>query len=203
MKDCLLQKVYCFDNYLASINLTGCTSLKDLFTSNNNLTSLDCSSCSSLDVFDCQNNQLTYLNVKNGIHETSYGICGNPNLNHICIDNTSAEINHMTLQGNTLCGYSNLNIDSNCFLSSSNFTFTKDFELFPNPTQSILNVSKNPYILIKSINIYNNIGQLVQTQIKDKNEIIFKIDVSSLNPGVYFVIIDSEKGIFTEKFLKN
>ena len=158
----LLNQIQCFNNHLTSINLTGCISLVKFFSSNNNLSSLDCSSCSSLDIVDCQNNQLTYLNVKNGIHETSYGICGNPNLNYICVDNNPAEINLMALQvGNMYCAYSNVTIDPNCLLNTNSFYLTYNYELFPNPTQNDLNISTHSSTFIRSINIYNNIGPLL------------------------------------------
>ena len=198
----LLNLIECFDNHLNSINLTNCLSLVKLFCSNNNLISRDCSSCSSIDIVDCQNNQLTYLNVKNGILETSYGICGNPNLNYICVDNNPAEINHMTNQVG-LCGFSNVTINPNCSLNNNAFDLTSNFEIFPNPTQKTLNISNNSSIKIKSIKIYNNIGQLVFTQINDNKEDIFKLDVSLLSPGIYFTFIDCDKGLSTEKFIKN
>lgn len=200
-----LDIIYCFDNQLNSINLTGCSNLTRLFSSNNNLSSLDCSSCSSLDILDCQNNQLTYLNVKNGIHETTYGICGNPNLNYICVDNNQTEINHMTLQveGTSFCGYSNVTIDPNCSLNTDSFDLTSNFELFPNPTQNILNINSSPFALINSIKIYNNIRQLVFTKTNDTKDDIIKLDVSLLNPGVYLTLIESDKGLFNKKFIKN
>ena len=198
----LLNRIHCFDNNLNTIYLEGCTSLTKLFSSNNNLSSVDCSSCSSLDILDCQNNQLTYVNVNNGLHETSYGICGNPNLNYICVDNNPAEINHITNQV-SLCGYSNVTINPNCSLNINNFDLTSNFEIFPNPTQNTINISTNSYTLIKSVKIYNNIGQLVITQNNEYKEDIFKLDVSLLSPGIYFTFIDSDNGLSTEKFIKN
>lgn len=199
----LLNQIQCFDNHLNSINLTNCTSLVKLFCSNNNLSSLDCSSCSSLNIVDCQNNQLTYLNVKNGIHETSYGICGNPNLNYICVDNNPAEINHMILQvGNMYCGYSNVTIAPNCLLNTNSFNLTSNSQLFPNPTQNEISIDTHSLTFIKSINIYNNVGQLVFTQIIDNKEDIVKLDVSLLSSGIYFMVIDSDKGLSKEKFIK-
>lgn len=199
----LLNQIQCFDNHLNSINLTNCISLVKLFCSNNNLLSLDCSSCSSLDIVDCQNNQLTYFNVKNGILETSYGICGNPNLNYICVDNNPAEINHMELQvGNMFCGYSNVTIDPNCLLNATSFYLTSNYELFPNPTQNEITISKHSSTFIKSINIYNNVGQLVFTMINYNKEDIIKLDVSLLSSGIYFMFIDSDKGLSKEKFIK-
>tara|TARA_R110000868_G_scaffold5201_8_gene31981 strand:+ start:2126 stop:3430 length:1305 start_codon:yes stop_codon:yes gene_type:complete len=200
----LLERIGCYDNRLSSINLTGCTSLHTLFSSNNNLSSLDCSSCLSLDVIDCQNNQLTYLNVKNGIHETSYGICGNPNLKYICVDNDPAEINHMALQvGSSYCGYSNVTINPNCSLNVNSFDLRLNFDIFPNPTQNTLNISSSSYFNIKSIKIYNTIGKLILVKTNSNKQELLKIDVSSLSPGVYYTFIDSEKGITTEKFIKN
>lgn len=199
----LLERIDCYDNKLTSLNLTGCTSLHTVFNANNNLSSLDCSSCSSLNILDCTNNQLTYLNVKNGIHETSYAICGNPNLKNICVDNNPAEIYHMTLQVGTYCGYSNVIINPNCSLSVNIFDLRPNIDLFPNPTHSILNINTSSNIYIKSIKIYDSRGNLVLVKRDNNKEDLLKIDVSSLSQGVYYTYIDSEEGIAIEKFIKN
>lgn len=198
----LLNSIYCFDNQLNTINISGCTSLKNLFSANNNLVSIDASTCSSLDILDCQNNQLTNINVKNNSNETSYGICGNPNLNNVCIDNNLEEINQMTSQV-SICGYPNVLINPNCTLSVNSVNMTLTFEIFPNPTQDILNINTNSHNSIKSVKIYNTVGQLVFTKISYIEENMVELDIASLNPGVYLALIDSEQGVLIEKIIKN
>ena len=51
---------------------------------------------------------------------------------------------------------------------------------------------------IKTISIYNTIGQLI----KSTTNLDETIDVSDLKSGTYFISIELEKGIATEKFIK-
>lgn len=75
------------------------------------------------------------------------------------------------------------------------------FILFPNPTKNILNISSKENITIESIQIYNNLGKCV---LDLKNQKTFSnTDVSRLAKGVYFIKINSNKKITTNKFIKN
>jgi hypothetical protein len=64
--------------------------------------------------------------------------------------------------------------------------------------KDILNISGKNQAEIKSVEIYNIIGQLV---IVVPNA-VQNIDVSSLESGTYFVKVNSEKGSTTTKFVK-
>ena len=79
--------------------------------------------------------------------------------------------------------------------------FKNYFTVYPNPSDNILNISKNDNILINNIAIYNVLGQLV---ISIPNaESVQNIDVSKLSEGQYFIVIKTEKGISNTKFIKN
>ena len=85
-------------------------------------------------------------------------------------------------------------------LSSEDFDFKNYFTVYPNPSDNILNISKNDNILINNIAIYNVLGQLV---ISIPNaESVENIDVSKLSEGQYFIVIKTEKGISNTKFIK-
>ena len=58
-----LFKVYCRNNHLTSLSVSGCTALSYLDCDNNNLTSLNVSGCTALEVLYCDNNNLTSLDV--------------------------------------------------------------------------------------------------------------------------------------------
>lgn len=89
-------------------------------------------------------------------------------------------------------------------LSKPDFLFGSNednFILFPNPVKNVLNITSNEDVAIKSIQIYNILGQ---SALELKNKKTFSnVDVSSLNNGVYFIRINSNKGTATHKFLKN
>jgi hypothetical protein len=69
-----LQYLYCHINQLTSLNVSGCTSLQILQCNNNQLTSLDVSGLTSLITLYCDNNQLTSLNVS-GFTSLQYLYC--------------------------------------------------------------------------------------------------------------------------------
>ena len=56
-----LKEIWCDDNQLTALDLSGCSSLETLWY--NQLTALDLSGCSSLETLWCENNQLTALDL--------------------------------------------------------------------------------------------------------------------------------------------
>lgn len=60
--------------------------------------------------------------------------------------------------------------------------------VYPNPTNDFINIDSK--VAISSVELYNVIGQMVHTSKK-----AMQINVSQLNGGVYFVKINSEKGL--------
>lgn len=91
-------------------------------------------------------------------------------------------------------------IANTVFQLLNNSAFEKDNSvvIFPNPTQSIINVkSENS---IKSIQLYDVQGRLLQTKLTDENST--SIDISDKSNGIYFLKITSEKGIKVERIVK-
>ncbi len=72
-----------------------------------------------------------------------------------------------------------------------------DLEVFPNPTDDILNINYNGTELMQSIKIYNTLGQLM-TEFSDPNT-HQKVDVSNWSAGIYFVKIEIGDTTFCEK----
>jgi len=85
-------------------------------------------------------------------------------------------------------------------LSTQDFAFGNYFSLYPNPVKDILNIETKQTIEVSSINIYNQLGQLVLVVPNAQN--IAKVDVSSLSSGNYFIKINSDKGTSNTKFIK-
>lgn len=83
------------------------------------------------------------------------------------------------------------------FLSSESFDKT-EFELYPNPVNDYLTVKSNE-TTISSIKIYNTLGQVVLSM-ENKNTFARTIDVSSLNTGMYYILLN---GNTSKKFIKN
>lgn len=85
-------------------------------------------------------------------------------------------------------------------LSVPSNSMDRYFTLYPNPTTNILNIETKEPIEKESIKVYNITGQLVFTITKAEN--ISSIDVTNLNTGNYFIIIQTDRGIYKSKFIK-
>ena len=75
------------------------------------------------------------------------------------------------------------------------------FSVFPNPVHDILNIGTKKTIEVKSISIYDMLGQIVIAVPNAQNSL--KVDVSKLSPGNYFLKMTTDKGNSSIKFIKN
>ena len=73
-----LKQLYCYGNQLTSLELSDCTSLTMLNCFANQLTSLDVSTCPALTTLYCNSNQLTNLNVSGCALLTNLSCWNNP-----------------------------------------------------------------------------------------------------------------------------
>jgi uncharacterized delta-60 repeat protein/uncharacterized repeat protein (TIGR01451 family) len=89
-------------------------------------------------------------------------------------------------------------IESN--LGNTDYSLVNNFILYPNPINDVLFISKKQDLEIKSLSIYNTLGQIVLSYPSAKN--ISQIDVSNLPSGSYFIKINSDKGISNITFIK-
>lgn len=84
-------------------------------------------------------------------------------------------------------------------LSNEDF-FKNQFSIFPNPTNSILNIRLiNNDLEIKNISIFDLTGKKVFTQ----NQFSPIIDISKLSGSLYMIEIETDKGIYKNKIVKN
>lgn len=83
-------------------------------------------------------------------------------------------------------------------LSTQDFDFGTYFTLYPNPAKDVLNIQAKQDLKINSIEIYNQLGQIVMASTNTLNT----IDVSNLASGTYFVKINTQKGSANVKFVK-
>jgi hypothetical protein len=83
-------------------------------------------------------------------------------------------------------------------LANESFENSNVFNLYPVPSSDILNISNTNQYEIQAIEIYNQLGQIVQKEIGNKNQ----INVSQLQNGMYFLKIKTENTIYTKQFIK-
>jgi hypothetical protein len=112
--------------------------------------------------------------------------------------------------GNTISNLANIYFDYNfpiitntatsTFQTLANNTFNLDnyLSLSPNPAKDILNLNFQDFENIRSINIYNMLGQLVQITTNPSNS----INVADLKTGNYIIKLHTEKGEISGKFIK-
>ena len=83
-------------------------------------------------------------------------------------------------------------------LSTQDFDFGTYFTLYPNPTKDVLNIQTKQDLEVNSIEIYNQLGQIVMAVTNAVNS----VDVANLASGTYFVKVNTEKGSANTKFVK-
>ena len=85
-------------------------------------------------------------------------------------------------------------------LGTQNFEFADYFNVFPIPTHDILNIGTKNIIEVKSMTIYDMLGQIVIAVTNAQN--VSKVDVSKLATGNYFLKLNTDKGTSSLKFVK-
>ena len=91
-------------------------------------------------------------------------------------------------------------IANTTFQSLNNSSFEKDnsISIYPNPANSIVNIKAKS--TLKSIELYDVQGRILQTKLVNKtNEII---DISTHSKGIYFLKITSDDGVKVEQIVK-
>ncbi|TDO82932.1 putative repeat protein (TIGR01451 family)/predicted secreted protein (Por secretion system target) [Flavobacterium chryseum] len=85
-------------------------------------------------------------------------------------------------------------------LGTQDFEFSNYFNVYPNPAKNDLNISSNNQIEIRSMSIYDILGQLI-IAVPSAGK-ASKVDVSKLRTGNYILKIKTDKGISGTKFIK-
>jgi hypothetical protein len=83
-------------------------------------------------------------------------------------------------------------------LSNPDFPTDATIAIYPNPTKDNINISSQ--FTIKSIQLYDVQGRLLQTKLLNESNVLF--DITTQSTGVYFVKITTDKGIKIEKIVK-
>ena len=81
------------------------------------------------------------------------------------------------------------------------FQYSPEFRIYPNPANNEINLSISQFdnMTTSSIEIFNTLGESVKKlSVQDSP---FKIDISDLNAGIYFITLASGKTVSTKKFV--
>jgi len=72
--------------------------------------------------------------------------------------------------------------------------------IYPNPVKDIVNIAIKDNSTIKTIELYDVQGRLLQTQFV--NNVTSELNLSSRANGMYFIKINTDKGSKVEKVVK-
>lgn len=87
-------------------------------------------------------------------------------------------------------------------VSKTNDIFAGNFKVYPNPNSGIFSINGVPNDEISgSIKVFNMHGKLIKTQHLTSFE--NAIDISDVNPGIYFISINTKGGFYQTKLIKH
>lgn len=180
----------CSNNQLSNLNLSMNENLDQINCRKNQLTNLDVSKQKLLNFLYCSENKLVSLNIKNGNNTNiaDIDLVDNPFLTCIQVDNAAYSTTNWTRKDS----WASYNTDCN-YLSNGDVQKSA-LKIYPNPVKNILNIQTSDKL--HKVEIYSANGQLVKTSfLKETN-------VEALPKGNYVVKILTEKGVRTEKIIK-
>ncbi len=150
------------------------------------------------------------ITVTNGsvtnFNETTAGLIYDieitPDTNGLITINIAANVANDT-SGNPNDTATEFTITYDSTLSTNDFTINNDsFYIYPNPSQGIISFSHGSDIEIHTVKLFNIQGRSVFS--KNMNTNTSKtIDITNLSNGVYFARFFSNKGILTQRIIKN
>ena len=86
--------------------------------------------------------------------------------------------------------------------ASTQSFFARNFSIYPNPTNNVLNLSVKNGLAINQINVIDINGRTVKT-INNVLNSETEINVSDLTSGVYMLNVNTNEGVAKSKFVKN
>lgn len=186
-------------NHLTSIDVSHLTLLKELRVNDNQLTSLSIAPCHLLTGINCSNNQLTSLDLRNGNNVNfvllNNGALNNPNLSCISVDNPAYSIANWGTAFHETATYS-----TNCLLST-NSNLAQMIAIYPNPSNGKIFINIPDFLQINQITISDLNGRIIKqvkpTNLSEQTE----LDLTGVNQGVYFALIDSNEGKLNTKII--
>jgi len=155
---------------------------------------------------------IDYNTNEHYVHIPAFGITG-----HNVFTKTSTSISELVLRGGggvtrngvftSSLGYKLDNIKITALksvppevLSATNFLADK-FNLYPNPTSNVVNITNNENRLVNKIEVYDTTGKLINTQnFSEQTEI--QLNLENLASGTYMLYLQTNEGVAVKKLIK-
>lgn len=203
-------------NAITDLNFSGLNQLRNVDVSSNNLSSIDLSQNPLLNALFCTNNpNLSTINVRNNLLSGGdpdllywpFRFENLPNLASICMDEGEQDWLQFTSYnsgGNAqVFGGPNCNIPLEIGTnSSSEFDWENTFVVAPNPGKSNVSISSTASAVLKSITVYNALGQFIQAVPVFNPTTNLNLDVSHFSAGSYVLKLTTDRGNSFVKFVK-
>ena len=189
-----LTSLNCYQNQLASLDLSQNTLLLNISCFSNLLTSLDVTSNTALTSLHCNDNQLTNLNVRNNNNTNliEFYAENNPNLTCIFVDDATWSEANWT---NTDPASTFVETEAECEgLAVDDIFQETNFIIYPNPAKEKISVQTNNEV--EHIEIYDVLGKLLKIYNKQET-----YSVSDLAPGIYLIRAQSNIGSQISKLI--
>lgn len=98
-------------------------------------------------------------------------------------------------------GIARLNATTIVGVSENTPNAAATFDVYPNPTNAMVSVSLPDALLGQKISLLNTIGQVLET--KNITTTTMSYDLANLANGIYFIQVQTNKGIVTKKVVKH
>jgi hypothetical protein len=196
-----LEILYGGSGQLTSVNIDGLSNLRSVNLSFNQISTLDFSNNSQLETVNVSSNSLTSLNLKNGNNANivSMNATFNNLLNCVDVDDEIAANNGEFPYTPTQWGVDpGVIYSEDCSLGVDENQLNDNILLFPNPVQSVLHIQTKINISLKTVFLFDMKGRLLYQSADN----VSQIDMETLNKGLYFVKIETSKGSFADKIVK-
>ena len=215
---CTHLNLSCRNNRLAELDVTSCTKMKYLSCSQNHLTKLDLSGLDNLQDFELEayGQKVSLTLYETGVEEYTCPISlNNPTFGSSAIS-YSEEILKSTddIVSSTSFTVQTGKVCYDCTLSGTmNFSYSIEgidapegvqVKVYPNPTNGELTIEtmNNEQLIMNNVAIYDVMGRMFNNfQFSTFNSQL-KINLSPLPSGIYFIQIQTEKGVATVKIIK-
>ncbi|MBL4663638.1 MAG: T9SS type A sorting domain-containing protein, partial [Flavobacteriaceae bacterium] len=83
-------------------------------------------------------------------------------------------------------------------LGVDDILLNKVITLYPNPTSNNLYITTTSDIVVNSIDVYDVSGKLIANY----NENVGVINISHFSNGLYFISVNTDKGVYNQKIVK-
>ncbi|MBL4662264.1 MAG: T9SS type A sorting domain-containing protein [Flavobacteriaceae bacterium] len=188
-----------FTSTVSSLDLSQNTQLNLLAVFSDFITEIDVSNNPNITFFELIGMyDLVNINLKNGNNQSLIFLRleDNPSLQCLQVDDPEAVVEGVVSPYNGWIIENNPIITDNCNLGIEDAAIGS-INIYPNPVTDILTIDVSNSS-ITALFVYDTLGKLVL----QKERGFYQLDVSSFPTGLFFIQLETDGGVFTQKIIK-